>query len=340
MRRSIQSALKTAAIPVLLLLITLLGSSWGFLVHKTAHQLAVYELPDELRAFFFHHMNYLQYNAPRPDLRREQDSTEASKHFIDREDYGKKAARKMPLKWDDAVARYSKDTLLKYGYVPYYVIEMKNRLTNAFRSGNQDSILFYATDLGHYVEDAHVPLHTSVNYDGQLTNQKGLHNLWETMVPEMEISHYDLSSKHTATYLKHPEKAIWKAVRHAHALLPAVFEKEKELSARFTEEKKYRTQVRRGKEYKSYTTEFAQAYAAALKNTINEQLISSANLVADFWYTAWVDAGKPAMNKLYNGLSNGEKEKLQQQLDAFQQNTLVQKNLLQARQNNKSGSTE
>lgn len=324
------SALKTTGLLALLTLIVLVNGSWGFLVHKTAHQLAVYELPENLQSFFFHHLDYLEYNAVRPDVRRSQDSTEAPKHFIDLEAYGKKAARKMPLKWEDAVAKYSRDTLLKYGYVPYHVIYMKNKLTEAFKSGNKDSILFYAADLGHYIEDAHVPLHTSINYDGQLTNQKGLHALWESMVPELEITNYNLSSTHQAVYLKKPEKAIWQAVRKAHALLPAVFAKEKEVSARFTPAQKFRTQMRRGKEYKSYTTEFAQAYAASLKNTINEQLISSANLVADFWYTAWVDAGRPDLGTLYTAKST-EKEDLQKQLNAFRQNKLVQENLLKAK---------
>ena len=174
-------------------------------------------------------MEYLVNNAPRPDVRRNQDSTEATKHFIDLEAYGDSAAWKMPLYWNDAVAKYSKDTLLKYGYVPYHVIYMKNKLVVAFKSGNKDSILFYAADIGHYIEEANVPLHTTTNYDGQFTNQKGIHALWESIVPEIEISNYNLYSTHQATYLKQPELAIWNAVRKAYLLLPNVLEKEKEV---------------------------------------------------------------------------------------------------------------
>jgi hypothetical protein len=29
-------------------------------------------------------------------------------------------------------------------------------------------------DLGHYIADGHMPLHTSDNHDGQNTNQKGI----------------------------------------------------------------------------------------------------------------------------------------------------------------------
>jgi hypothetical protein len=38
--------------------------------------------------------------------------------------------------------------------------------------------------LGHYIGDAHVPLHTTSNYNGQKTNQHGIHGLWESRIPE------------------------------------------------------------------------------------------------------------------------------------------------------------
>ena len=53
------------------------------------------------------------------------------------------------------------------------------RLVQAFHEQNRESILRAASDLGHY-GDAHVSLHTTLNYNGQLTGQKGIHALWET----------------------------------------------------------------------------------------------------------------------------------------------------------------
>jgi hypothetical protein len=199
------------AVPFVLSVILVVTASWGFLVHKTVHQLAVYELPKEMIPFFYQNMDYLVTNAPRPDMRRNQDSTEATKHFIDLEMYGEQAATKMPMDWQAAQKMYTRDSLLKYGYVPYHIVYMKGKLTEAFRKGNKDSILFYATDLGHYIGDANVPLHTSVNYDGQLTDQKGLHSLWESMIPEILIGNYNLYSDHKAVYLKDPSVAIWGA---------------------------------------------------------------------------------------------------------------------------------
>ena len=309
-------------------IVLVLTGSWGFLIHKTVHQLAVYELPKEIAPFFYQNMNYLVTNAPRPDTRRNDDSTEATKHFIDLEMFGKDAVNQMPLDWNSAVKKYTKDSLLKYGYVPYQVLYMKDKLTAAFKSRNKDSILFYATDMGHYISDSHVPLHTTVNYDGQLTNQKGLHSLWESMIPEIEIGHYNLYSTHKALYVKNPAAAIWGAVRKAAALVPEMLKQEKEVTGNFSEAQKFRIQIRRGKESKSYSTEFAKAYAMALKNTINEQLISSANLIADFWFTCWVDAGKPDLTGVTSGWNAAAQSGYETEIKAFESKKLLENNLL------------
>jgi hypothetical protein len=271
------------------------------------------------------------YDAPRPDIRRNQDSTEATKHFIDLEMFGANAVNDMPMDWNAAVKKYTKDSLLKYGYVPYHVIYIKGKLTEAFKAQNKDSILFYASDLGHYISDANVPLHTTENYDGQLTNQKGIHSLWESMIPEIEITHYNLYSKHKATYLKQPEQAIWAAVRTASALVPEMLAKEKELSLQFTDAQKYRVQIRRGKEYKSYTSDFAKAYAVTLKTSINDQLLSSANLIADFYFTAWVDAGKPNLDELHKTLNHADRKAMKQEQKIFKKNALISSDKLIAK---------
>ena len=315
-------------ISIALIAFSLVFVSWGFLVHRTVNQLALYELPKDLRGFFVEHMDYMVRNAPRPDIRRNQDSTEASKHFIDLEMYGDSAAWKMPMKWEEAVRIYSKDTLYKYGYVPYLIMMVKDSLTDAFRSNNADRILYYAADLGHYIGDAHVPLHTTVNYDGQLSNQRGLHSLWESMIPELELETYNLSSKHEATYLAHPEQEIWTAIRQAYSLVPQLLQEEKEASKNFTDSTKFRTQVRRGREVKSYTTAFATAYSERLGPTINTQLTRSADLFADFIYTSWVDAGKPTLSYDH---SRKKKKEIKKELKAFRKNHLIRDSMLLVR---------
>jgi hypothetical protein len=303
-------------------------SSWGFLIHKTVQQLAVYELPNAIKPFFYQNMENLVYNSPRPDIRRNTDSTEATKHFIDLEAFGPNAANDMPLDWNLAIAKYGYDSLVKYGFVPYQVVHMKKKLEQAFKDKNKDSILFYAADIGHYIGDANVPLHTTINYDGQLTNQKGIHSLWESMIPEIEIVHYTSHTSHKASYLKHPDQAIWEAVRRAAILVPDMLAKEKLVSLEFSDAQKFRIQMRRGKESKSYTAEFAKAYSKALQSSINDQLIHSANLIADFYYTAWVDAGKPDLSSINTAFTKITKQKMKTEQKYYKNNALLTQKLL------------
>ncbi|MBV9961817.1 MAG: hypothetical protein JO072_06175 [Parafilimonas sp.] len=304
-------------------------SSWGFYVHETATQLAVYNLPNPLRKFFFANIDSLTSNAIRPDKRRNTDKTEAAKHFIDIENYGNGAMLTMPHNLQTAVLKYSLDTLKKYGYVPYQILIEYDSLVNAFKHTNSDSIIFYADDLAHYIEDANVPLHTTNNYDGQLTDQKGLHALWESTIPELELSNYNLLSKHKTTYVKNKEEVVWTALRRAHALLPEMFMKEQEVAENFPDSSKYISKMYYGKMTKVYSNEFAKQYATALSSTINDQLNYCSDMVADFWYSAWVDAGKPKLTQLYKCTNKNSKE-LRKELRSYKKNNLLEDSLIRA----------
>jgi hypothetical protein len=67
---------------------------------------------------------------------------------------------------------------------------MHGKLVRAFadvkaeRAYAKDNIKFLSAVLAHYVGDAHVPFHAVVNYDGQLTNQHGLHSRFESQMFE------------------------------------------------------------------------------------------------------------------------------------------------------------
>lgn len=334
-----QHHLKFITVPALVFLVVCGG--WGFLMHRTITQLSVYQLPDDMQPFFYQNMASLVRNSIRPDQRRNSDKTEAPKHFIDLEAYGAGAVETMPRDWTTAVAQYSKDTLEKYGYVPYWILVMKDRLTAALRKGDRDSILFYAADLAHYIQDAHVPLHTTLNYDGQLTNQKGIHSLWESTVPELTIAEFKLPGKKKAKYLKNPQKTIWQTIRRSFSLVPGVLQTEREVSKGFTDSTKYRVQMRNGRESRSYTTAFARAYGKRLQKTINAQAIHSANLLADFWYTAWVDAGKPALNNLLTKKWEADSaEKLATEVEAYRKNALLKNGWLLSKQEAQGNSAE
>ena len=315
-----------------LILVCFCCTSWGFLVHRTINQLAVYVLPSDMAPFFHQNMEYLVKQSVAADQRRNKDSKEAGRHFIDFEAYDKQqlGAWKMPFAYNDALRQYGRDSLEKYGYLPYQVMLTHRRLTAAFKTWDRDSILYHAADLAHYISDAHVPLHTTLNYDGQLTNQVGLHALWETMLPELYIDQFQLYTKYKVTYLKNPEQAIWDALRSSHILVNDLLKLESQVAKDFPGDSKYRVQVRKGKTTKTYNTAFARAYYERVGKTVNMQLLLSVNLVADFWYTAWVDAGEPSLEVIMDKKPT-TRSTLKTEKAAHKKNTLIKNGLLLSR---------
>jgi len=279
---------------------------WGFWAHERINRMAVFCLPEDMQCLFKANIEYLTHHATDPDKRRNVVKDEAPRHYIDIDHYGIYPYDSVPRKWKDAVAKLSEDTLKAYGIVPWYVEKMTYKLTEAFKNKNKKEILKIAADLGHYVADAHVPLHTTENYNGQLTNQVGIHNFWESRVPELLGEHYDyLVGK--AEYLDKPLKKIWQIVLESNTEVDSVLKYEKQLNENFPEDRKYVIETKGHQTIKIYSDEFTTAYNKLLSNMAERRLRSSIQDVASFWYTAWVNAGQPDLHDLKD--ENTEQEK-------------------------------
>ena len=273
------------------------ADEWGFFGHQRINRLAVFTLPVEMIDFYKFHIAYLESKAVNPDMRRYIDPMEAPRHYIDLDVYGDSALQKLPRYWNDAVAIYTEDTLHAYGIVPWHVYKMKNFLTRAFRDQNSDQILRLSADIGHYIADANVPLHTTENYNGQLTGQYGIHGFWESRLPELFFDEYDLLTG-KSDYLERPQLTIWEGIAKAHHALDSVLLFEKELTERFRPEKKYSFEDRNGRTLKVYSYDFSAAYHRRLDGMVERRMRETIKMVGDFWYTCWVDGGQPDLNRL------------------------------------------
>lgn len=284
---------------------------WGFYAHQHINRLAVFCLPPEMFPFFKRHIQYITEEAVGPDRRRYAVEGEAERHYIDLDVYGDSAHYTMPRYWQQAVALFSEDTLRAYGIVPWHIFRMKGWLTKAFEEGNVEQILRLSADLGHYIADAHVPLHTTVNYNGQLTGQVGIHGFWESRLPELFVADYDFFVGR-AQYLERPQEAVWEAVREAHEALDSVLGFEKQLTKQFEVDKKYSFEERNNLTVKVYSREFSEAYHQMLMGQVERQMRASIKMIGNIWYTSWVDAGQPDLWQL---LDENIDEDLVQQLE-------------------------
>lgn len=277
------------------------ADAWGFYGHKRINRLACFTLPPDMFPFFKRHIDFISDESVGPDRRRYAVTGEAPRHYIDIDHYSKGGGDPfeiMPRKWNDAVAKFSEDTLQAYGIVPWHIEVMFKRLVTAMQRGNVDLILKNATDLGHYVGDAHVPLHTTENYNGQLTNQHGIHAFWESRIPEISAENYDhLVGR--ALYIDSPLDAAWEAVYDSHMLLDSVFGIERRLSIEYPEDRKYAYEQRGTSRTltRSYSREFTLAYETAMQGMVERRMNASILSLGSIWYSAWVVAGQPDLTR-------------------------------------------
>ena len=265
---------------------------WGFYAHKRVNRYAVFTLPEELVGFYKKHIDHLTEHAVDADKSRYAIKEEAPRHYIDIDHYGENPFQEMPKKWSDAVEKFSEDTLLAYGIVPWHIQKVYNRLVKAFEEKDIDYILKNSADLGHYVSDAHVPLHTTENYNGQLTNQKGIHAFWESRLPELFADDYDYLVG-TAEYQYSVLDVAWKAVESSFNSLDSVLLFEKELSLEFEQDKQYSYEKRGTKTIKVKSADYSLAYHTKLDGMVERRLKLSIISIGNLWYSAWVDAGQP-----------------------------------------------
>lgn len=309
----------TLFITILVLLGTTFVFSWGFFAHKRVNRLAVFTLPKELIGFYKSNINFITEQAVAPDKRRYSDKEEAPRHYLDADHYDlHHPFDSIPTKWKEAVAKYSEDTLKAYGTVPWRIQERLAQLTQAFKERDSAKILFYSADLGHYVADACVPLHSTENYDGQMSGQKGLHGFWESRLPELFADdYYYWVGK--ATYIADPLDESFKLLKGSFAALDSVFKFEKELTEKMGKDKKYSFEQRGNKNIQVYSYDFSKAYHEQLDGMVERRMRVAIKAVGSYWYTAWVNAGQPNMKKLINKSQNDtEKEKAEKDEAAFQ----------------------
>lgn len=273
--------------------------AWGFYGHKRINRMACFTLPPEMFGFYKRHIDFISDHAVDPDKRRYAVEGEAQRHYIDIDHYahdGRDVFEEVPRKWSDAVSKFTEDTLQAYGIVPWHIDVMFGRLVSAFQRGDVDRILAVSADLGHYVADAHVPLHTTENYNGQLTGQHGIHAFWESRIPELSADNYDhLVGR--AKYVERPLDAAWEAVQASHLLLDSVLGIEKRLNSTFPEDGKYVFEDRGRGAMRTYSRDFAKAYEDAMLGMVEKRMNASILTLGDLWYTAWVNAGQPDLDR-------------------------------------------
>jgi hypothetical protein len=217
-----------------------------------------------------------------------------------------------------------KDRISEHGTLPWNLQQMQRKMTEAFRTRNARLILKYCAEMGHYIGDAHVPLHTTSNYNGQKTGQHGIHGFWESRIPELfaDASYDYFVGK--PEYWDRPDIVFWNAVLASNAMVDSVLNIEKALRGTFPADRQMCPDLRLGISVIAPCRDFAAAYQTSLQGMVERRMRAAIRAVASAWYTAWVDAGQPDLSKMEVPLpSEMEQQEEQSTKKAYEQGKII-----------------
>ena len=214
---------------------------------------------------------------------------------------------------DNCVEMFAVDRFSQYGILPFHLVKMQRDLTQAFEQQSASRILRLSAEMGHYIGDAHVPLHTTENYNGQLTDQVGIHAFWESRLPELFAdADYDFFVGQ-ARYIRDPSDHYWSMVLESHQLLDSVLLIEKELSQTFPRDKQYCYEERLDQTLRTQCQEYSAAYHQRMNGMVERRMREAILAIGSSWYTAWVDAGQPNLDRIDDPqLSKKEMDELEE----------------------------
>jgi hypothetical protein len=153
-------------------------AAWGRKGHEIVAAAAYRDLPPVVAPWFQGQEATLTGHVNDPDEWKQDDPSEGPRHYLDSEPYGGPGA--VPRDRYAAQDQLGMDEFRKDGQVPWVIQDRVQDLAAAFQDGDPGKVAFQAAILCHYVGDLNVPLHTTVNHDGEATGQKGVHHRWET----------------------------------------------------------------------------------------------------------------------------------------------------------------
>jgi hypothetical protein len=269
----------------------LAGPFWGFFAHKKINELAIYTLPVPLMGFYKENREFLISESVAPDKRRYMVPGEGPKHYLDIDALLNSKDDTIPINFKTAKRKFSMDSLNEHGILPWNIDSMARNLSSAFFHNNWNKALRISANLGHYIADAAVPLHTSSNYNGQFSNQYGIHGLWESQIPEYFFDEWILITG-KAEYLPDIDSAIFYLVSNSNSSVDSVLALELEAGGKF-ETGKYTTIQRSSQIKKTYSKEFCREYQFLMDGMVEKRMRKAIKMIGDIWYSCWVNAGQP-----------------------------------------------
>ena len=278
---------RVVALALVAALVPLPASAWGFAGHRYIMGRAIELLPPPLKTFFDHYRDEIVIRAIDPDLWRNVGWEEDPNHFVNFgvREFGEYPFAELPREYGVALEKFGRATLTRNGMLPWRAQELFGNVRRTFEGFTRGSqygptdLILYSASLGHYIQDAHQPLHATNNYDGQLTSNNGVHARFERDLIETFPSR--LTVKPAApTAITSARDAAFDALLAGYKLVDVILKADSEAIG--------------AKE--SYDDEYFEKFFTTVKPVLEQRLAESITATASVIIGAWELAGKPALS--------------------------------------------
>ena len=262
------------------------ASAWGFAGHRFIMSRAIDLLPPGLKAFYEKNRAEIVFRAVDPDLWRNVGWEDDPNHFVNFgvREYGAFPFVALPRDRDAAAQKFGMATLRRNGLLPWRAADFFGNLRHTFEAfvrgaayGSSDVIQFSAA-LGHYIQDAHQPLHASNNYDGQLTGNSGIHARFERDLVEKFLPRLRIVPTSPAA-MPDARDAAFDALLASYQKVDAILKADTEAAA--------------GKDV--YDADYFEKFLAKTQPILEERLSAAITATASGFIGAWEKAGRPAI---------------------------------------------
>jgi hypothetical protein len=252
--------------------------AWGPVAHNLVITWAVETLPPEIHSFFENNRPFLVQHASDADELMKTDRYERMRHYIYLDKYGQFPYTGLPHDYLKAKAKYTTWRISRDGMLPWQIGEYSLRLTKAMKSSNWEEVKLDAAALAHYVADAHDPLHTTQNYDGQLSQQTGLSMRFDIQL-FTRYSKFFVMHPNDAEKIDDPTEFAFRRCLESNVWVDLVLWSD--------------MQSREG--LQDYNDEYYDRFYDRLRPTVDHEINEAAHDVGSYWYSAWLNAGRPQL---------------------------------------------
>jgi hypothetical protein len=266
---------------------------WGPDAHRFLTHRALNGLPADIRPFFASTSDYISEHSADPDMwsvagLKTDLGVEGFNHYFSIDAYGDAPPfANVPRDWNAYVAKYGADRANLNGRLPWRTEELYDRLVATFRDlgraaepASDTTARFLVAVLSHYVEDAHVPFHATVNADGQLTNQRGVHTRFETELVQRYLPTLKLAPV-TIRPITSAREYIFDTLARSEPLAAGILAADRDA-----------TVGRRQRD-----SAYFNAFMARARPVLEQQLGDAASGAASVVVSAWEKAGRPKLGR-------------------------------------------